>query len=75
VVSGKWDSKALADKIKNGHGMALISTVQGGMIRAMMKGGKMMPMDEKGNTATMNNPDVYQSNGAIFVIDRVLMPK
>jgi uncharacterized surface protein with fasciclin (FAS1) repeats len=74
VISGKWDSKALAEKIKEGSGTAQIKTVQGGMIWVMMKGGKMMIRDEKGNMATVSIKDVYQSNGVIFVIDRVLMP-
>jgi uncharacterized surface protein with fasciclin (FAS1) repeats len=75
VVSGKWDSKALAAKIKEGNGTAQITTVQGGMIWAMMKGGKILLKDEKGNMATVTIQNVYQSNGVIFVIDRVLMPK
>jgi uncharacterized surface protein with fasciclin (FAS1) repeats len=40
-----------------------------------MKGGKIMIKDEKGNIATVTITNVYQSNGIIFVIDRVLMPK
>jgi len=75
VVSGKWDSKALAAKIKEGHGTAQITTVQGGMIWVMMKGSRIMLKDEKGNMASVTIQDVYQSNGVIFVIDRVLMPK
>jgi uncharacterized surface protein with fasciclin (FAS1) repeats len=75
VVSGKWDSKALAAMIKEGKGKAQIKTVQGGMIWAMMKGSQIVLKDEKGNMATVTINDVYQSNGVIFVIDRVLMPK
>jgi uncharacterized surface protein with fasciclin (FAS1) repeats len=75
VVSGKWDAKMLMSKIKDGNGTAQLTTVQGGMIWAMMKDGKIMLKDEKGNMATVTIPNVYQSNGVIFVIDRVLMPK
>jgi uncharacterized surface protein with fasciclin (FAS1) repeats len=75
VVSGKWDSKMLIDKIKEGNGKAKLITVQGGKIWAMMKDGKIMLKDEKGNMATVTISNVYQSNGVIFVIDRVLMPK
>lgn len=74
VVSGKWDAKALAAKISEGKGTAQIKTVQGGMIWLMMKGNKLMLKDEKGNLSAVTIPDVYQSNGVIFVIDRVLMP-
>ena len=75
VVSGKWDSKMLAEKIEMGNGNAAITTVQGGTIRVMMKGDKILLKDEKGNVATVTISDVYQSNGIIIVIDRVLMPK
>jgi len=75
VVPGKWDSKMLMDKIKEGNGAAQLTTVQGGMIWAMVRNGKIMLKDEKGNTATVTISDVYQRNGMIFVIDRVLMHK
>jgi uncharacterized surface protein with fasciclin (FAS1) repeats len=75
VVSGKWDSKMLMDKIKEGNGTAQLTTVQGGMIWTMVKNGKIILKDEKGNRATVTISNVYQSNGVIFVIDRVLMPK
>src|SRR5580700_5030109 len=42
VVSGKWDAAALMTKIKDGNGTAQLTTVQGGMIWAMMKGDKIM---------------------------------
>ncbi len=75
VVAGKWDANALMSKIKEGMGTAALTTVQGGTIWATMKGGKIMLKDEKGNMATVTIKNVYQSNGVIFVIDRVLMPK
>ena len=75
VVPGKWDSKMLMDKIKEGKGTAQLTTVQGGSIWTMLKNGQIMLKDEKGNMATVTISNVYQSNGVIFVIDRVLMPK
>jgi len=75
VVPGKWDAAAFMSKIKEGNGTAQLTTVQGGMIWAMVKNGKILLKDEKGNQATVTIKDVYQSNGVIFVIDRVLMPK
>jgi uncharacterized surface protein with fasciclin (FAS1) repeats len=75
VVPGKWDAKMLTDKIKEGKGTAQLITVQGGTIWAMVMNGKMMLKDEKGNMATVTISNVYQSNGVIFIIDRVLMPK
>ena len=35
---------------------------------------KMQVTDAKGNVATVTTADVYQSNGVIHVVDKVLMP-
>ncbi len=75
VVSGKMDSEAIAAAIKAGNGKATFKTVEGGTLTAMMKGKKLMLMDEKGGTSTVTIKDVYQSNGVIHVIDTVVMPK
>lgn len=74
VVAGKIDSKELMKKIKEGHGKAMLKTVQGGMLTFTMKGKNIMITDEKGNMAMITIKDVYQSNGVIHVIDTVLMP-
>lgn len=74
VVAGKMDSKAIAAAIKEGNGKATFKTVEGGTLTAMMKGKKLMLMDEKGGTSTVTIADVYQSNGVIHVIDTVVMP-
>jgi len=75
VVAGKWDYDALAKMIKKGGGMAEIKTVSGGTLTAMMNGKHNITLkDEKGNVANISTYDVYQSNGVIHVIDRVLMP-
>jgi uncharacterized surface protein with fasciclin (FAS1) repeats len=74
VVAGRLDAKELAKKIKAGHGKAVLTTVQGGMLTAMMKGKKIMLMDEKGGISTITIKDVYQSNGVIHVIDTVVLP-
>lgn len=75
VVAGNWDSKAIAEAIKNGNGKATLTTVQGGKLWAWMKGKKLMLQDEKGGTATVTIADVYQKNGVIHVVDTVLMPQ
>ena len=75
VVSGMMDSQAIAAAIKAGNGKATFTTVQGGTLTGMMKGKKLMLMDEKGGTSTVTIADVYQSNGVIHVIDTVTMPK
>ncbi|WP_273209745.1 fasciclin domain-containing protein [Runella zeae] len=74
VVAGKMDSKAIAAAIKAGGGTATFKTVQGGTLKAMMKGKKLVLSDEKGGMSTVTIKDVYQSNGVIHVIDTVVMP-
>jgi uncharacterized surface protein with fasciclin (FAS1) repeats len=55
--------------------MASIKTVSGVTLVARSSGSKIMLTDEKGGTATVTIPDVYQSNGVIHVVDKVLLPK
>ena len=74
VVSGKYDSKAIAKLIKKGHGTATLTTVEGGKLMAKMDGDKLVLTDEKGGTSTVTTANVYQSNGVAHVVDTVLMP-
>jgi uncharacterized surface protein with fasciclin (FAS1) repeats len=37
--------------------------------------GRWWAVDDSGNKASITQADVLQSNGVIFVIDTVLMPK
>lgn len=76
VVAGKLDMMTLAEKIKAGGGKAELTTVAGGKLWAMMNGPHNITIkDEKGDVADITTYDVYQSNGVIQVIDKVLMPK
>jgi uncharacterized surface protein with fasciclin (FAS1) repeats len=75
VVAGKLDSKELAKQMKAGGGTATLKTVQGGTLKASMKGNALVLTDEKGGSSTVTIKDVYQSNGVIHVIDTVVMPK
>ena len=45
-----------------------------GKLSVAMKDGKSWLRDEEKNTAGMTVADVYQSNGAIHVIDTISMP-
>ena len=75
VVPGKWDAAAMGNMIMDGKGQATIKTVQGQSLTASMQGGAIMLTDAKGGTARVTTADVYQSNGVIHVVDKVLMPK
>ncbi len=75
VISGNHSAANIMADIKKGNGKATYQTVSGGTLTAMMKGNKVMLMDEKGGMATVTIPDVNQSNGVIHVIDSVALPK
>ena len=75
VVAGKWDAAALSKMIADGKDMASIKTVAGGTLTAKASGPSIMLTDEKGGAANVTIADVYQSNGVIHVIDKVLLPK
>jgi uncharacterized surface protein with fasciclin (FAS1) repeats len=75
VVAGRIDSKTLRKMIKDGNGSAELKTVSGGRLWAMMNGdSNIIIKDEKGNVASISTYDVYQSNGVIHVINRVVLP-
>ncbi|QRR02119.1 fasciclin domain-containing protein [Dyadobacter sandarakinus] len=74
VIPGKVDSKSVAKMIKDGNGKAMAKTVQGEELTFSMKGKDLIVTDSKGNMAKVTTADVYQSNGVIHVIDKVLMP-
>ncbi len=75
VVAGKMDAAALTKAIADGKGSASLKTVAGGTLTAKAADGKVMVTDEKGGSATVTIADVYQSNGVIHVVDKVLLPK
>ncbi|MFC5497058.1 fasciclin domain-containing protein [Caenimonas terrae] len=74
VVAGRVDSAALAQMIRAGNGRALLKTVGGDTLVATMSGNKVLITDAKGGSATVTIADVYQSNGVIHVVDKVLLP-
>lgn len=75
VLSGKYDSHALAKLIKKGHGKAWLKTLSGDTLTIMMDGNNIVVRDEKGGTSSVTTADVYQSNGVIHVVNAVLLPK
>ena len=74
VVAGNLDSKDLMKKVKSGDGVAMLTTVQGEKLSVMEKDNWLWVKDSKGNVAKVTTKDVYQKNGVIHVIDKVLMP-
>ena len=74
VVPGRVDAAALAQQIRAGNGKAMLKTASGGMLTATMSGSNVVITDDKGGAATVTIADVYQSNGVIHVVNKVLLP-
>ncbi|HZN48117.1 MAG TPA: fasciclin domain-containing protein [Ramlibacter sp.] len=74
VVPGRIDAVALGEQIRAGGGKAMLKTASGGTLTATMRGNDVVIMDAKGTMAMVTNADVYQSNGVIHVVDKVLLP-
>jgi uncharacterized surface protein with fasciclin (FAS1) repeats len=74
VVPGRLNAASIAARIKAGRGKATFKTVAGGTLSARMMGAKLVLTDAKGGRSTVTTANVYQRNGVVHVIDRVLMP-
>jgi uncharacterized surface protein with fasciclin (FAS1) repeats len=74
VVPGRIDAAALGRMIAAGGGRATLKTASGGNLYATSSGSNVMITDEKGGTAMVSIANVYQSNGVIHVVNKVLLP-
>ncbi|WP_411290815.1 fasciclin domain-containing protein [Sphingorhabdus sp.] len=74
VVAGNVKSGDLAKMIADGKGTATVKTLNGGSLKAMMDGDKIVLTDAKGGKSTVTAADMVASNGTIHVIDTVVMP-
>ena len=68
VVPGRLSAADLKD------GQTL-TTVQGGTLTVHKHGRMVMITDAKGGSANVTIANVYQSNGVIHVVDKVLLPQ
>jgi uncharacterized surface protein with fasciclin (FAS1) repeats len=75
VVAGRLSSVDLKKQIKAGNGTAMLKTVSGGTLSAMMHGNDVVLKDEQGGMAMVTQANVFQSNGVIHVIDTVVQPQ
>ncbi|MEO8810738.1 MAG: fasciclin domain-containing protein, partial [Rhodanobacter sp.] len=71
VVPGKYTSHDLAKMAKAHDGKTVLKTVEGDSITVAKMDGKWTVTDDKGDVANITIADVNQSNGEIFVIDKV----
>jgi uncharacterized surface protein with fasciclin (FAS1) repeats len=75
VVPGKYDSQTLLKAISEGGGSAKLRTIEGGVLLARLNGPtNIILMDENGSTADIAIYDVYDKNGVLHVVDRMLEP-
>jgi uncharacterized surface protein with fasciclin (FAS1) repeats len=74
VVAGKWDAASILKAIKDGKGTAKLTTVNGAILTASLKGKSVILVDAKGNKSTVLVTDLNGSNGIVHVIDTVLLP-
>lgn len=75
VVPGRYDKAAIDTAIRTAPGgKVTLKTVEGENLTLADANGGLWITDQKGNTARVTIADVYQSNGVIMVIDKVLMP-
>ena len=74
VVPGDLLEGKLKKMIKSGGGTAKLKTVQGDELTVAMRGHDLTVTDAKGDVAEVTIANVRQSNGVIYVIDKVLLP-
>jgi uncharacterized surface protein with fasciclin (FAS1) repeats len=65
----------LMKAIRSGGGRATLKTVSGETLALMMNGERnVVVRDATGGVADISTYDVFQSNGVIHIIDKVLLP-
>jgi uncharacterized surface protein with fasciclin (FAS1) repeats len=75
VVPGRLSAKDLMDAAKRDGGQTRLTTVEGEQLTVAAKGNTLTVWDSKGGTSTITIRNVFQSNGVIHVVDKVLLPK
>ena len=74
VVAGRYTSADLRKLVMQGHGKAMLKSLEGGDLTVMAAGKGFTVTDSKGGVAHVTIADVMQSNGVIHVVDKVLLP-
>ena len=74
VVAGRFSAKDLMDAAARDGGRHKLKTVEGEELTVESRGNMLTIWDSKGNRSTITIRNVFQSNGVIHVIDKVLLP-
>jgi uncharacterized surface protein with fasciclin (FAS1) repeats len=74
VVPGRYSAADLMKQAKMDGGKTMLKTVEGEQLTIEDRSGRLVVIDAKGDMAWVTIPNVYQSNGVIDVINKVLLP-
>ncbi|MBS1523909.1 MAG: fasciclin domain-containing protein [Bacteroidetes bacterium] len=76
AVAGKITSKDIEKQIKAGNGQAIFTTLSGRTLTAKINENRNIVLtDENGGQSVVSRLDIQQSNGVLFVVTQVLLPK
>ena len=75
VVAGDYSAERLMRDARRNGGEVRLKTVEGEPLTVKLTGKKLVVIDRAGKAASIQTPDVKQSNGVVHVIGSVLMPK
>jgi uncharacterized surface protein with fasciclin (FAS1) repeats len=76
AIAGKITSKDIERQIKTGNGQATFTTLSGGTLTAKINESRNIVLtDENGGQSVISRLDIQQSNGILYVITQVLLPK
>jgi uncharacterized surface protein with fasciclin (FAS1) repeats len=76
AVSGKITSKDIERQIKAGNGQATLTTISGRILTARINENRNIVLtDENGGQSVVTRLDIEQSNGMLFIVNAVLLPK
>ncbi|SOD97657.1 fasciclin domain-containing protein [Spirosoma fluviale] len=75
VVDGSLSVEELGRQAKAGNGKAQLKTLAGSTLTVQESNGRLTITDEQGHTATVEEAGQRQSNGMVYGINNVLMPK
>lgn len=75
VVAGEVRAADLLKEIESNGGAYEFETVSGDTLKAMVREGNVIIIDENGTAGQVTAADLEQSNGVIHVVNAVLVPK
>ena len=75
IVRGRLTSADIEKQVNASNGRAILGTVEGDPLTVERKDGQYWLEDSSHNRAAIQQSDVMQSNGVLFVIDTVMQPK